>query len=136
MTPDRPFNGHTKVLLMAAMVLVPLSLLLSTVAAVGGYFTSRDVAEQNDRLEAENLARQEAQCESADESRTVIRAMSKDSALEVGEALIEAVPDANPETVAAFRDAMNRRLTAIVNQLPGRRWDPDTGECVDVVLEE
>lgn len=123
-----PFNGHTALLLRAAAVLVPLSLLVAAGAAVGALVASQQVRD-------ENRARLEAQCESADETRVLLRALSKDSALEVGEALIDVVPDADPETVAAFRGAMNRRLTAIVNQLPGREWDEQSQQCVDVPIE-
>lgn len=47
-----PFNGHTALLLRVAAVVVPLSLVLSAVAAVGGYLTARDVSAQADRIEA------------------------------------------------------------------------------------
>jgi hypothetical protein len=142
MSGDAPFNGRTALVLRLASVLVPLSLVMSAVAAVGGYVTSRDVADQNDRLEqvvadlkAENLARRESSCEAADETRQILRQLTRDGDLEVGESIIE-VADADAGIVAQFREILGRRLTANVNQLPGRRWDPEAGECVDVELGE
>ena len=86
-------------------------------------------------IEAENLARREAACADANESRGTIRQLSKDAPLEVGEALIEVAPNAKPEVVQAFREAMDRRLTTIVNQLPNRHWDARIEECVDAGVQ-
>jgi hypothetical protein len=89
-----------------------------------------------DAIAGENLERREAACEAANETRGVIRDMAKNSALEAGEALIEVASEASEQTVAAFRSAIDRRITVIVNQLPGREWDPRATECVDVPLEK
>ncbi len=144
MTGETPFNGHTALLMRVAAVVVPLSLLLSSVAAVGGYLTSRDVQAQNDRIEAEIAARQEAQCESADETRSQLRYIAKQSGITSGviggEALIAAITQTggtpDEATVETYREALTRlldpALTEIVNQLPGRRWDPESQRCVDV----
>lgn len=99
-----------------------------TAASGWGYLRQERIT---DDIEAENLARREAACVDADDSRAIIRQLSKDSPLEVGEALIEVLPEADPEVVEAFRSAMDRRLTTIVNQLPQRMWDERTQECVD-----
>lgn len=138
-----PLNGRTARMLRVASVLVPLSLILSTVAAVGGYLTSRDVQDQNDRLEevvatleAETVARQREGCESGDETRTLIRVVSKGGDLAVGESLIEVFPEADPALVEQLRQALDRRLTDNVNQLPGRRWDSESQRCVDVELDQ
>jgi hypothetical protein len=149
MKPDpSPFNGHTALLLRVAAVVVPLSLLLSSVAAVGGYLMSRDVRAQNDRIEAESLARQQASCEATDETRAQLRDIAKQSGITSGviggEALIAAVTQTggtpDEATVETYRRALTRlldpALTEIVNQLPGRRWDPDTQQCVDVELDQ
>lgn len=128
---ESPFNGRTALLLRVAAVAVPVSLLLSAGAAVGALVASRQVAD-------ENRDRREASCAAGDETRTILRQLSKDSALEVGEAIIEVAgggdepPD--PEVVRQFRAVMDRRLTAIVNQLPGREWDSAAQECVDIPL--
>jgi len=151
MKPDpaaSPFNGHTALLLRVAAVVVPLSLLLSAVAAVGGYVTSRDVQAQNDRIEAESLDRQRASCEAADETRAQLRDIAKQSGITSGviggEALITAITQTggtpDETAVEAYRQALTRLLAPalddIVNQLPGRRWDPDTQSCVDVELDQ
>lgn len=85
------------------------------------------------QLEAEGLARREASCEAGDETRQIIRQVTRDGDLEVGESIIE-VADADAGIVAQFRDILGRRLTANVNQLPGRRWDAAAQECIDVEL--
>ncbi len=63
-------------------------------------------------------------CASGNETRQVIRQMSKDAALEVGESIIEVASqgDDTPsdETVTQFREIMARRLDAIVGQLEDR----------------
>lgn len=139
--PDAPFNGHTALLLRVAAVVVPASLLLSAGAAFGGWLNSQDVRDQQDRLAAEIAERQQASCEAGDDTRALIRRMARDAPLEVGEAIIEvAGRDSNdeppdPEVIDQFREAMQRRLDGIVNQLPARRWDPEAGECVDVPLD-
>ena len=124
--------------LRVAFWLMALSSILAGVAAITALQAQRDTSDQNDRLtqvvadlKAENLARREAACNDANESRAVIRELSKGGDLEVGESIIE-VASADPEVVAQFRDILGRRLTANVNQLPGRRWDARTEECVDV----
>lgn len=82
MTEDRPFNGHTALLMRVAAVLVPLSLLVSAGAAFGGWVNSQDVRRQNDRLErvvddleAERQDREQATCEGTLEARAEQRDM-------------------------------------------------------------
>lgn len=114
---------------------------ICAITAVSGWgyqrqeHTNDELARQNEAIVAENLARLESSCESGDETRVLIRQVSKDGDLEVGESIIE-VASADPEIVAQFRDVLGRRLTANVNQLPGREWDEESQTCVDVELDE
>lgn len=98
---------------------------------VSGAWGLWSVQRTSDEVVAEGLERREAACEQADELRAIIREVSRDGDLEVGEAIID-VADADPALVAEFRDVLGRRLTANVNQLPGRRWDEKSQECVDI----
>lgn len=106
-----------------------------------------ELAQQNERLtqvvadlEAENLARRKDACGQADETRAIQRRTNKDSVLEYGEVIIEVASGADtppdPAVIAALREVGERRVSAIVNQLPGRRWDPDAQECVDVPIDQ
>lgn len=96
---------------------------------------------QQEALEAEIEARRISSCEAGNDTRALIRRMSRDAPLEVGEAIIEVAsregneepPD--PAVIDQFREVMARRLEGIVNQLPARRWDPEAGECVDIPLD-
>jgi hypothetical protein len=120
---------------------------ICTISAVSGAgwrhqeHTNRELERQNAALSAEIDERREAGCVSSNDTRDLIRRMSRDAPLEVGEAIIEvstAQDDGTPPDPAVidqFRAAMARRLEGIVNQLPARRWDPDTGTCVDVPLD-
>lgn len=90
--------------------------------------------------EAETQARLISSCEAGDDVRALIRRMSRDAPIELGEALIEVASrddgtPPEPEAIAAFREAMQRRLDGIVNQLPARQWDPETETCIDVPLD-
>lgn len=50
MRPDAPFNGRTGLMLRVAAVVVPLSLLLSSAAALGAVVTSQRLdGERHDR---------------------------------------------------------------------------------------
>lgn len=106
---------------------------ICVITGVSGWGYQRQERIIKDQQE-EAISRRESACEDGDDSRAIIRQMSKDSALEVGEALIEvAGGDADPEVIAQFRQVINRRLDTIVNQLPSRRWNPAKQECVDVM---
>lgn len=108
--------------------------------ASGLWLTEHRFDQAVEVIEADREAAAIRACESGDDVRALIRRMSRDAPLEVGEAIIEVAsredgtpPD--PKVIDAFRQAMQRRLDGIVNQLPARRWDPKAGECVDVPLD-
>lgn len=70
-------------------------------------------------------------CRTGNETRQTIRQMAKDTALEVGESIIEVASQGEDpvpeETVAQFRGIMARRLDAIVAQLEDRNCN-EVGE--------
>ena len=107
---DAPFNGRTALVLRLAAVLVPLSLVLSSVAAVGGYVTSRHVADQNHRLEAEIEAREVQSCARVNESRGDLRSAFVDTLTDNLVAAAENPPD--PARVKAYRSRLLADLEA------------------------
>lgn len=90
-------------------------------AGTWGLWSVRDL-QQDQRAEITRDA--VASCRSGNETRQVIRQMSKDAALEVGESIIEVASQGentpSDETVRQFREVMARRLDAIVGQLEDR----------------
>jgi hypothetical protein len=110
--------------------------------------TNRELERQNAALVAENLARREAGCEAGDETREIIRTIGLQvgiaSGVTGGEAIIKVASGGDsppePEVIEAYRRALTEllepALTDIVNQLPARRWDPETQECVDAPVAE
>lgn len=93
-------------------------------AGTWGIWSVRDL-QQDQRAEITRDA--VAACRTGNETRGVIRQMSKDAALEVGESIIEVASQGDDipseETVRQFREIMARRLDAIVGQLEDRDCD-------------
>ena len=93
-----------------------------------------------DALDEERTAQAMRSCEAGDETRQILRQIVRDGGIASGtaggEALIATATDADPEDIAAYRQHLTEQLgpalTDIVNQLPGRAWDPKTGECIEV----
>lgn len=96
-----------------------------------------------DELEADRLAARIAACEKDDRTNATVRQIGKDigitSGVTGGEALIGIAQDAPKETVDAYRSLLTKlldpALAGIVNTLPGYRWDPKAGRCVEVPLD-
>lgn len=116
-----------------------------SVLGLGVWWNDRSDERAEDR---QALADAEAACDSANDTRATLRVISKESGITSGvtggEALITTIQQAggtlSPETVETYRQVLTElldpALTAIVNQLPARRWDPDTETCVDVEVGE
>lgn len=94
-------------------------------AGTWGIWSVRDLQQDQARQVAVDAR---ASCVLGNETRQTIRQVAKDTALEVGESIIEVASQGDdsvsPETVAQFRGIMARRLDAIVAQLEDR----DCGE--------
>lgn len=65
-------------------------------------------------------AESETACRNANETRAVIRDITKDASMAAGEALIEVASGANAETIALYRQALDKRLTDVVSRLGDR----------------
>lgn len=112
--------------------------------AGGLWLTEHRFDQALDKVDDEERARSVDQCEAGADTRRILRQMVREggvaSGVAGGEALILAVGDADPDTVAAYRAHLAEQLTPalerIVNELPDRRWDPEAGECVDVPVED
>lgn len=108
--------------------------------------TTADNAQQAlDELEADRHTARVAACEKDDRTNAIVRQIGKDvgitSGVTGGEALIQAAGEDsdNAETIAAYRAGLTKlldpALAGIVNTLPGYRWDPEAGRCVEVPLD-
>lgn len=111
--------------------------------ATGLWLTEHRFHQSLDRIAAEEQDRAVDQCDAGAETRRILRQMVLEggvaSGVAGGEALILAVGDADPETVAAYRTHLTEQLTPalerIVKELPDRQWDAEAQECVDVPVE-
>lgn len=59
-------------------------------------------------------------CRNANETRAVIRQITKEASMAAGEALIEVAAGADDETIALYRRSLDRRLTEVVSRLGSR----------------
>lgn len=61
-----------------------------------------------------------ADCHRANDTRAVLRALTKDANTESGEALVDVFPNAPAERVEQYRERLDRRLTVVVSRLKDR----------------
>lgn len=91
------------------------------------------------QIEADRLKNRELACVDENDDNARLRRIGKHAPLEAIEGLIELTAEGDDPPgqvlIDRLREIEGRRLDGIVNQLPNREWDPDTGECVDVPLD-
>lgn len=81
-----------------------VAFVLLVAATFGGYWHWQNVAD----------------CKRGNDTRAVLRDLTRDANTESGEALIDVFPGAPPERVAQYRERLADRLTVVVSQLKDR----------------